>query len=71
VRLEEPTRLPDGGVQFQLVSTPGRSYVVERSEDLKEWSEVTLFESASGQEAVEDTVTSDSGSAFYRARKHP
>ena len=48
---------------------PDQSYSIEGSEDLSEWSEVTSFENSSGQEVVQDTVDSDSGAAFYRARK--
>jgi hypothetical protein len=56
----------ENGWQVEFTSSPGRLYVLERSENLEAWTEVTPPTPGSGQTAVLVDTNAPAGQAFYR-----
>lgn len=62
---------PTGSVQLTLRGEPGRSYVIERSGDLRDWSAWTNVINITGQVNLSDPGTANNAARFYRARLAP
>lgn len=64
--LSEPRRNPDGSFAFRLRGTAGRSYRIEMSGDLREWTPLRTLTLAAESEAVTVEGGSDIGARFVR-----
>jgi hypothetical protein len=63
---------PDGSFQCQLAGEPGRTYVIEVSEDLQTWTPwATNTVDATGWMDIADKVLDGMGTRYYRARFEP
>jgi hypothetical protein len=64
-----PEVLPTGAMQLTVSATPGRTYLIEVSEDLVNWRPLSSVATQStGTSLISDTNTSGVPSRFYRAR---
>lgn len=71
-RFDAVTRAVDGRVQFQLIGTPGRSYVIQTSPDLAAWSNLsTNALPAGGFVNYSDSTATNAPRRFYRAVAAP
>ncbi len=68
-RLTDLARLPDGTAACTLVGEANRAYVIEYSEDLISWNDLSsVTTSGSGTAAVSDSSATTAAKRFYRAR---
>jgi subtilisin family serine protease len=61
------TYLPTGDIRLQLQGQPGRSYVIEASSDLDEWTPITTNAPVDGLIQVIDRNAANHAVRFYRA----
>ena len=66
-RLSVPLRQPDGQFHFTLEGQPGRSYTIQASTDLVNWSALTNFVSATGTNEFTASAAPNFKGRFYRA----
>ena len=66
-RLSMPSRHPDGGLAFILEGEPGRTYQIESSPDLVNWTVSTSVTNASNGETIWIDGGSSPSASFFRA----
>jgi hypothetical protein len=59
----------NGGFEFTLGGTAGARYVVEYSDDLVQWQELTSVTLAAGTLVVSDPEAGANSRRFYRGRR--
>jgi hypothetical protein len=71
LRLDQLRVLPGGTAQFVLTAWPGRRYRIEKSADLKAWTEVQTFTAVHPFTEILDTNAPVPSALFYRAVELP
>lgn len=66
-RLTMPTRLPNGALTFVLEGEPGRTYQIEVSSNLQNWTPTASLTAKTSTETVRLDGPSNLPHAFYRA----
>jgi plastocyanin len=67
--LLSPERAEDGTFLFHVRGVAGRTYTIETSNDLQQWTHLTTVELAGESVAVEDHTAAGQAWRFYRARE--
>ncbi len=64
-------KLANGDFQFNLNGVIGRCYALDRSANLKDWTELLIFTNFSGQTLLLDNASPGQHAHFYRCRLVP
>jgi hypothetical protein len=70
-RLDSCRRLSDGAFEFCLSGEPGRSYEVQASTNLSNWTSLWVATNSAGTVVCQDAAATNSARRFYRALKQP
>ncbi|MCI0536174.1 MAG: immunoglobulin domain-containing protein [Verrucomicrobiales bacterium] len=66
VTLTRAQRAADGAFEFEFLGTPGRTYRIEVSMDLNEWTPLTTVGGGTAPQLVRDSTVSSSSRRYYR-----
>ena len=70
-RLDSCRRLSGGAFEFRLSGEPGRSYQIQVSTNLSNWTSSCVATNSSGTVMCQDAAATNSARRFYRALKQP